>query len=146
LSLRIEDFHVLTEIPVLWGDEDAFGHVNNIAYLRWCESARVDYLRRVDLFPKLPPAGVGPILASVTCHYHKPLTYPDTVTIGTRVTHIGNSSFRMAHAIFSRATGEVAAEADSALVSVDYATGKPVRLPEPVRDAITELEGKPFSR
>ena len=42
-SLALSDYPVLTVIAVLWGDEDAFGHVNNVAYLRWCESARVDY-------------------------------------------------------------------------------------------------------
>ena len=135
---------MLSEISVIWGDEDAFGHVNNVAYLRWCESARIDYLRRVGIFPELPPKGIGPILASQTCHYRRALTYPDTVVVGSRVTAIGNSSFRMEHCIVSRATGEVAAEVDSALVTVDYSTGRPVRVPADVRRAIAELEGKTF--
>jgi acyl-CoA thioesterase FadM len=57
-SLLVE-FPVVTEISVLWGDEDSFSHVNNVAYLRWCETARVEYLRRIDLFPKTPPQGWG---------------------------------------------------------------------------------------
>ena len=138
-------FPILTEISVLWGDQDAFGHVNNVAYLRWCESARVDYLRRIGLFPQLPPQGLGPILASLTCHYQKPLNYPDTVTVGTRVTAIGNSSFRMEHRIVSRASGMLAAEAHSAMVTVDYSTGKPVRVPPAIREAISALEGRDFS-
>jgi acyl-CoA thioester hydrolase len=137
-------FPILTEISVLWGDEDAFGHVNNIAYLRWCESARVEYLSRIGLFPGLPPTGVGPILASVTCHYHLPLNYPDTVIVGTRVTGIGNSSFRMEHRIVSRTLGVVAAEANSAMVAVDYSTGKPVRVPADVRQSMSRLEGHQF--
>jgi acyl-CoA thioester hydrolase len=137
-------FPILTEISVLWGDEDAFAHVNNVAYLRWCETARVEYLRRIGLYPQLPPQGVGPILASLTCHYRQPLNYPDTVVVGTRVTAIGNSSFRMEHRIVSRATGELAAEADSAMVTVDYSTGKPVRVPADIRQAIVNLEGRAF--
>jgi len=137
-------FPVLTEITVLWGDEDAFAHVNNVAYLRWCETARVDYLRHIGLFPRLPPQGLGPIIASLTCHYRLPLSYPDTVTVGTRVTAIGNSSFRMEHRIVSRALDEVAAEADSTMVTVDYASGKPVRVPDAVRETISELEGRTF--
>lgn len=129
----------------MWGDEDAFNHVNNVAYLRWCETARVEYLRRIGLFPQLPPRGIGPIIASMTCHYRRPLKYPDTVAVGTRVTAIGNSSFRMEHCIFSRATGELAAEADTAMVTVDYSTGKPLRVPEAIRQAISELEGRTFS-
>jgi acyl-CoA thioester hydrolase len=137
-------FPVVSEISVLWGDEDAFGHVNNVAYLRWCETARVEYLRRIGLFPQLPPQGLGPIIASLTCHYRRPLKYPDTAVVGTRVTSIGNSSFRMEHRIVSGNTGEIAAEADSAMVAVDYSTGKPVRVPAEIRQAIAGLEGREF--
>jgi len=138
----LSGFPVLTEISVLWGDEDAFSHVNNIAYLRWCETSRVEYLRRIGLFPELPPRGIGPIVASQTCHYRRPLNYPDTVVVGARVTAIGNSSFRMEHCIVSCASGQVAAEIDSAMVTVDYATGKPVRVPADIREAIIHLEGR----
>jgi acyl-CoA thioester hydrolase len=141
-SELLAGFPVVTEISVLWGDEDAFGHVNNVAYLRWCETGRVEYLRRIGFFPDLPPRGLGPILASVTCHYRKALTYPDTVAVGTRVTAIGNSSFRMEHRIVSRATGELAAEAESAMVAVDYSIGGPVRVPDEIRETIAKLEGK----
>jgi acyl-CoA thioester hydrolase len=139
-------FPVLTEITVLWADHDAFNHVNNVAYLRWCETARVEYFQRIGLYPQIPPQGLGPILASITCHYRRTLNYPDTVAIGTRITAIGNSSLRMAHAIVSRATGELAAESDSVIVTVDYSTGKPVRVPDDVRQAVANLEGRDFGR
>jgi acyl-CoA thioester hydrolase len=145
-SSALSDYPVLTVIAVLWGDEDAFGHVNNVAYLRWCETARVDYLRRIHLFPELPPQGVGPIVASLTCHYRRPLTYPDTVVVGTRVSTIGNSSFRMEQRVFSRATEQVAADADSRMVAVNYSTGKPVSVPGRVRQAIALLEGSDRGR
>jgi acyl-CoA thioester hydrolase len=139
-------FPILTEITVLWADEDAFGHVNNVAYLRWCETARTDYLRRAACFPPLPPQGIGPILASQTCHYLRPLNYPGTVVVGARVTAIGNSSIRMEHCVVSRATGELAAEAVAVVVTVDYTTGKPVRVPEDIRQAIAQLEGRTFDK
>jgi acyl-CoA thioester hydrolase len=114
--------------------------VNNVSYLRWCETARIEYFRRVGLFTDGRPKGLGPILASVTCRYQRPLKYPDTVLVGSRVTAIGNTSFRMEHRIVSRALREVAAEADSAMVTVDYATGKSQRVPDDVREAIGRLE------
>jgi len=129
---------------VLWGDHDAFNHVNNLAYLRWCETARVEYFKRIGLYPDLPLKGLGPILASQTCHYRRPLNYPDTVAVGTRMSAIGNSSMRMNHAIFSRATGELAAESESVIVTVDYSTGKPLRVPDEMRQAIARLEGREF--
>jgi acyl-CoA thioester hydrolase len=139
-------FPIFADISVLWGDEDAFGHVNNAAYLRWCDTARVEYLRRIGLFPQLPPQGIGPIIASQTCHYRRQLTYPDTVVVGARVTAIGRSSFRMEHWIVSRASGELAAEAECAMVTVDYSTGKPVPMPEDIRQAIAHLEGRTFDK
>jgi acyl-CoA thioester hydrolase len=102
----------------------------------------VEYFRHIYLLPEIPPQGLGPILASQTCHYRRALKYPDTVLVGTRVPSVGNSSLRMEHAIVSRATGELAAESDSVIVTVDYSTGKPVRVPEEIRQAIARLEGR----
>lgn len=135
---------MLTEITVLWADHDAFNHVNNVAYLRWCETARVEYFQRIGLYPQIPPQGLGPILASQTCHYRRVLNYPDTVVIGTRITAIGNTSLRMCHAIVSRATGELVAESESVIVTVDYSTGKPLRVPAEIRDAVAALEARSF--
>jgi acyl-CoA thioester hydrolase len=140
-SERLAAFPVTFEIQVLWSDQDTFGHVNNIAYLRWCEEGRIQYLRRIELFPEGVPRGIGPIVASVTCHYRAPLNYPDTILVGTRIVRIGTSSFRMEHQIVSRASAKVAAEAEATIVTIDYATGAPVRVPDSIREAIARVEG-----
>jgi len=137
-------FPVVLTIPILWGDQDAFGHVNNLVYLRWCETARVEYLRRAAQWPKLPPEGIGPILASIKCDYNRPLNYPDTVQVGARVIRIGNSSFQMEHCIVSLNLNIVAATADSTLVLLDYASNKTVHVPAAARQAIGNLEGRIF--
>jgi acyl-CoA thioester hydrolase len=137
-------FPVVTVIPVLWGDQDAFGHVNNLVYLRWAETARVDYLLRIAQFPALPPSGVAPILASIKCDYRRVVNFPDTVYVGTRITRIGNSSIQMAHRIVSRNLDEIAAEVDSTLVLLDYRINKPVRVPDDTRKLIGELESVPL--
>lgn len=138
----LSDFPVVTTIPLLWGDEDAFGHVNNLVYLRWCETSRVEYLQRAGLWTDLPPAGAGPILASVKCDYKAQLKYPDTVQVGTRVSKIGNTSFRMEHCIVSRNAHAVAALVESTLVLFDYGLRKPVPIPAETRRIIGELEGR----
>jgi acyl-CoA thioester hydrolase len=137
------DFPVVITVPLLWGDHDAFGHVNNLACLRWCETARVEYLMRVGLWPSLPPTGIGPILASVSCEYKRPLTFPDTAYIGARVTRIGNRSFQMQHRVVSKALDTVAADVDSTIVVLDYSLNKTVPVPEGCRRAIEDLESKP---
>ncbi len=138
----LDEFPVVVTVPILWGDEDSFGHVNNIIYLRWAETARVEYLMRIGLWGMLKEEGVGPIVAALSCDYRRPLEYPDEVRIGARVTSIGNTSFKMAHRIVSVRHRQVAAEVKSALVVLDYNVKKPVRVPDSVRKAIEEIEGK----
>ncbi len=141
----LSDFPVILNLPLQWGDQDAYGHVNNVVYLRWCESARVAYLERIGMWVDSSPNGLATILANVSCDYRRPLTYPDTVRIGARVTKIGNSSFRMEHAIYSETQQVIAAEAHSTIVVLDYATKRTIRVPDPVREAIAKLEGKPLA-
>jgi acyl-CoA thioester hydrolase len=136
---KLTDYPVVFSLPVQWGDQDALGHVNNIVYLRWCESARLAYLERIGLLEMAKQTRVWCILAHVGCNYRQPVVYPDTVHVGARVTKIGTSSFRMEHAIFSDALG-LAAEADSTLVVYDYQSNKPCPMPAEIRAAIESLE------
>jgi len=140
------DFPVVVAIPLLWADHDEFGHVNNLAYLRWCETARVEYLARIGFWPPLPPAGVGPILASISCDYKRQLTYPDTTYTGARVSLIGNRSFQLQHRVVSKTLDMIVAEVLSTIVALDYASNKAVPIPEHCRKAIEELESKPAGR
>lgn len=136
----VKGFPICVPVPVLWGDEDALGHVNNIVYLRWAETARVEYLKRIGLWERLGTEKVGPILASVTCNFRRPVTYPDTVYVTARIPAIGNSSFRMEHTIVSAGQQVVAADLESTIVVLDYAAGKPLRVPDDVREAIRAAE------
>jgi acyl-CoA thioester hydrolase len=140
----LEDVAVTLTIPVHWGDQDSFRHVNNTVYLRWCETARIEYLTRIGLWQARPGEGVGPILASISCDYRLALTYPDQVVVGARVISIGNSSFRMVHRVVSLGKNALAAESDSTIVVLDYARQKSITVPKAVRQAIEELEGQSF--
>lgn len=137
-------FPIVISIPVQWGDQDAFGHVNNTVYLRWFESARIAYFERMGVLDLHDAENVGPILASITCDYRRPVTYPDTVSVGARVTRIGRSSFGMDHTCASHAQGIIAAEGKSTLVLFDYHKGKSHHLPDTIRQAIAQIEGRSF--
>ena len=139
-----EGFPVWVSIPVQWGDQDAFGHVNNTAYLRWFESARIEYGMRVVLGDMSVGKEVGPILAAVSCQYRRQLEFPDTVQVGARITRIGRSSMTMEHRIISERWRAVVAEGDSTLVTFDYAGQKSVPLPADIRARIEATEGKAF--
>jgi acyl-CoA thioester hydrolase len=140
----LAQFTIVISIPVQWGDQDAFGHVNNTIYLRWFESARIVYLERIGMMDLHEAENVGPILASVACDYRRPVTYPDTVLIGARVTRIGRSSVGMEHAAASQEQGVIAAEGKSTLVTFDYHKAKSHPIPLVLRQAIEALEGRSF--
>ncbi len=139
-----QGFPVWVTLPVQWGDQDAFGHVNNTVYFRWFESARITYGGRIDLSESGDGRKVAPILAAITCNYRRQLKYPDTVHVGARITRIGRSSLTMEHRLVSEFWRAVAAEGDSTLVAFDYAAQKPVPVPAAVRSRIEQLEGKGF--
>ncbi len=134
-------FPVIISCPVQWGDQDTFGHVNNTIYFRWFESGRIAYFERLGLVPSLSESRIGPILAAINCSYRRPLSYPDTVHVGTRVTKVGNSSLSIAHAVFSQRLQTVAADGDSVIVLLNYAIQKPIRVPDDLRAKIATLEG-----
>lgn len=129
----LADYQAVTTLPVQWGDMDAFGHVNNVVYLQWFESARIDLLESVPSAVSMAAGGVAPILASIRCDYKKQLHFPDTVHIGSRATKIGRTSFEIEHAVFSEKRQQVAAVGTSVVVVFDYATNRPVRIPEDLR-------------
>lgn len=130
---------VTIELPVQWGDLDSFGHVNNVIYLRWFESARIAYFERCGVLAGMPE--VGPIQARQEIDYRLPLRYPDRLLVSTTVTRLGNTSFNMALRLRSQAHDRaIAAEGVAVMVMVDYRTGHKVSLSDDLRNRIAALE------
>ncbi len=130
---------VTIEVPVQWGDMDSFGHVNNVVYLRWFESARIAYFERAGILAQMPD--VGPIQARQEIDYRLPLTYPDRVLVSTTVTKLGNTSFTMGLRLRSHAHQRaIAAEGVAVIVMVDYRHNKKVPLSGDLREHIEALE------
>lgn len=139
-SARGERWPVALEVPLAWGEMDAFGHVNNAVYFRWFESARMSYFERLG-WPELQrQTGVGPILHSTQARFRAPLVWPDTVTVATRVSEISDDRFTMLYEVRSRALGRLAAEGSGLIVAFDYRRLAKVALPEVIRRRIAEVE------
>jgi len=142
----LRDYPVVISLAAEWGDQDIFAHVNNTVYLKWCETARVVYLEQIEMWQMIRDEGKGPILAALSCNYLHPVTFPDTVQIGARVSKIGNSSFRMEHAVVSLKQNVVVADSSTVLVFLEYKDSRPLPVPDDIREAIAKLEGRPLSQ
>lgn len=136
----VAGFPVVVELPVAWGEMDSMGHVNNIVYFRYFETARIAYFERVAFLEEMRASGVGPILAATQCRFKEPLTYPDRVLAGARASQLAEDRFLMHYVVVSEARGRIAAEGDGRIVSYDYRAQKKAPLPERVRSAIESLE------
>jgi acyl-CoA thioester hydrolase len=142
IAALLIELPVVVTLPVQWGDQDAYLHVNNTVYFRWFESARIAYTLRLGFGESMRQRKVGPILAAISCDFRRQITFPDTVHVGSRITRIGRTSFSLDHVLVSEANRAVAAEARSTIVVFDYTAGRPVPVPDDIRQAISALEGK----
>ncbi len=136
----LKTFPVIIEIPVAWGEMDSLLHVNNIVYFRYFESARMAYFDRLDIWTYMKETGIGPILASTQCKFRLPLTYPDTVSVGTRISEIAGDRFLMKYLVVSHLHAKVAAEGEGLIVSYDYRELKKATLPNEIKSRIQVLE------
>ena len=140
-SVTLEsNFPVVFETPVAWGEMDSMGHVNNVVYFRYFESARLAYFERVGFIDEMKRSGVGPILATTQCRFKKPLTYPDRIRVGATATDVKEDRFTMLYCIESVALGTIAADGEGLIVAYDYNEKCKTALPDSVRRAILELE------
>lgn len=131
---------VKVEIPVAWGDMDAFGHVNNTRYFRYFEDARLAYFVKLGLLELKEAENLGPILKATNCDFLRPVTYPDELTAVARVDGMRQTSFSMVYALWSRSQNEWVAQGSGILVLVNYKTGAKTPIPEAMRNRVAELE------
>ena len=134
-------FPVVVELPVVWGEMDSYRHVNNVVYFRYFESARLEYVRRLDWFEYERQTGIGPILAATQARFRRPLTYPDTIRVGARLASLGDDRLVLTHRIVSGEQGAVTTEGEGTVVTFDYVRGVKVPVPAELRRRIEELEG-----
>jgi len=123
-------------LDVTWGEMDALGHVNNIRYLAWAETARIALFRKLGM-SVLPGDPVGPILARIENDYLEPVESPAQVTVGIRAERVGNSSLTLEHAIWHAGDpGRVVARGRAVVVLINYDSQEKVRVPDGIRAAL----------
>lgn len=132
----LQDYPVIYEQKVAWGDMDAFGHVNNVIYYRYIESARLCYLGRLNILNE----DIYTVVASNQCQYFQPVLYPDYLKIGARVDELRNSAFRMHYSIWSEQLKDIVAVGEAVIVCVNKTDMKKTQIPHHIKDKIKALE------
>ncbi len=136
----LEGYPIVVTTMVAWGDMDANRHVNNVVYFRYIEHARLHYFGVLGFSKLQRDTGVGPILAYADCRFRRPLEYPDTVSIGTRIRDIESDRFVMDSIVVSHALQDIAAVGQQRLVSYNYRQNQKAPLPDEIRRRIEEIE------
>lgn len=138
----VEEYPVAVRLPVQWADMDAYGHVNNTAFFRYFESARVEYLVRCGFTDSYERTGVGAILHSADCRFRRALVYPDRVVAATRAVRVGEDRFTLEYRLVSLGQEALAARGSSVVVSFDYPASTKTAIPADVRRGIAALEAE----
>ncbi|WP_273503468.1 acyl-CoA thioesterase [Fulvimarina manganoxydans] len=122
----IEDFPFRATEKLRFGDMDRQGHVNNVAYMSFFETGRVELL--YDVKAPIIPTHMAFVVAKIAIEFHAEMLWPGEVLVGTRIGRIGRSSAGIEQAIFQN--GRCCAIADSVVVLTDTKTRRSTPLPE----------------
>ncbi|WP_159737498.1 acyl-CoA thioesterase [Vibrio atypicus] len=136
----LKGFPVVTEVQVAWGEMDALQHVNNAVYFRYFESARLEYFKRIKLLVNIAQSQVGPVLGETSCRYKLPITYPDTLVIGSKIIDLQEDRFTMEYQIVSKKLGKVSTIGKATCVMFDFKNNTKANLSDEVKQAILDIE------
>ena len=120
-------YPVFRSITTRWGDNDVYGHVNNVVYYSWFDTAVNAYLMEQGALDIHAGEAIG--LVETGCNYFAPLAFPQTIDAGIRVAHTGRSSVRYEVGLFAAGAPLSAAAGHFIHVYVDRHTRRPVPLP-----------------
>jgi acyl-CoA thioester hydrolase len=139
LPTRRDEFRVLRTITTRWMDNDHYGHVNNVVYYSYFDTAVNGYLIEASGVDVRDLPAIG-IVAETSCRFLRELTFPETVHAGLALEKLGNSSVIYRIGLFRNEDTEPAALGRFVHVYVDSATRRPVPVPPQVRAALTALD------
>lgn len=132
------EFTAKTVIPVVWGEMDAMGHVNNVVFFRYFETGRVKFCELLGFNNLYYRNKSGLILADMSCRYLQPLFYPDTITVSSKIESMGKTSIILLQQIGSEKKGLVATGKGVA-VMYDYENHCKMEIPTEIREKILQM-------
>ncbi|WP_415753749.1 acyl-CoA thioesterase [Pseudomonas leptonychotis] len=133
-----DDYRHFQPITTRWHDNDVYGHVNNVTYYSFFDSAVNTYLIEVGGLDIHNGSVVGFVVSS-SCDYFASIAFPDAIEVGLRVGKLGNSSVQYELAVFKAGEDEACAAGRFVHVFVDRNSNRPVSIPEVLRAALMRL-------
>ena len=134
------DFRVFRAIPTRWHDNDVYGHVNNVVYYGWFDTAVNAWLVESGFLDPAASGAIG-LVVETSCTYFESVAFPETVEAGIAVERLGNSSVTYRIGIFRRDGEQTAAQGRFTHVYVERDGQRPVPIPAPLRGALTAIQG-----
>lgn len=136
------DYNTQHSLRVDWADLDLFGHVNNVAFFRYIQSARVHYCESIGLTSVNDRDKLSFMVASSQCRFKKPLFYPNGIVVHIKADWLKNSSLQLAYRVTDR-SDDLVAEGEDVLVVFDHHKKEKVTIPESLRETIRRIENNP---
>ncbi|MDB5947818.1 MAG: thioesterase superfamily [Ramlibacter sp.] len=132
-------YRAFRTISTRWMDNDAYGHVNNVVYYSWFDTAVNAHLIEHGALDVQHGATIG-LVIETQCNYFAPVGFPQTVEAGLRVARIGRSSVRYEVGVFVQGEPMTAAKGHFVHVYVDRATRRPAELPSQLKSVLEGLQ------
>ena len=132
-------YRAFRTITTRWLDNDVYGHVNNVVYYSWFDTAVNAHLIEKGALDPASSEVIG-LVVETQCNYFSPLAFPQSVEAGIRVARLGTSSVRYEVGLFAVGQDTSAARGHFVHVYVDRLTRRPVELPARVRALLEELQ------
>lgn len=132
------EYKLSLELRIDWSDLDIYEHVNNISYMRFLQSGRVNFWEVSGVYEYYRNTNQGTMLVSTNCDFKKSLYYPGKAIIKTKLDFIGNTSFGLKHIILNE-NDELCAEGKDVVVCFDFDKNKTFPVPGWLRENISKL-------
>jgi acyl-CoA thioester hydrolase len=132
-------YRAFQTITTRWMDNDVYGHVNNVVYYSWFDTAVNRHLIEQGALDMHEGSTIG-LVVETQCHYFSPIAFPQRVTAGIRVAHVGKSSVRYEVGLFADDEPVCAAKGHFVHVYVDRESRRPAPLPEALVRSLQALK------
>ncbi|KAA1243762.1 thioesterase family protein [Aquimarina sp. RZ0] len=131
------DFKLSLRLRIDWSEMDTYQHVNNVNFMKYMQSARVQFWEVSGLSNLYSEKKKGPMLVSTKCDFKHPLFFPGNVLIKTKVAFIKNSSFGLSHKLYND-SGTLCGEGQDVAVCFDFNEDKTFLISDTLREIMKQ--------